>query len=51
MPWMRPVSGAQGNLKIVGKGDYVQFYALFARHRHDLATSTIRSVTVQIEPE
>jgi len=51
MPWMRFVPGAQGNLNIAGKGDYVQFYGLFARHRHDSATSTIRSVTIEIEPE
>ena len=48
-PWPRLVPGQQGELEILGKGDFVQFYAIFARYGHDYASPVIRSVTISIE--
>ncbi|MFH1744043.1 MAG: C25 family cysteine peptidase, partial [bacterium] len=50
LPWPRLVPGSQGNLEILGKGAFIQFYALFTRHDHGTASPVIRGVTISIEP-
>ena len=49
MPWPQLVDGKEGELEILGKGDYLQFYALFARFGHGYASPVIESVTISVE--
>ena len=50
LPWPGLVDGREKELEMLGKGDYVQFYALFARYGHGYASPVIKSVTISVEP-